>query len=59
MRFPTSDYHTMEIEDADTSKILAKAAKQRDAKRFNEFLIIDADCHHYETESLREILEYI
>jgi uncharacterized protein len=59
MRFPTSDFHTMDIEDADTSKILAKAAKQRDKKGFNDFLIIDADCHHYETESLREIVEFI
>ena len=59
MKFPVSDFHTMDIEEADTTQILAHAAKQRDEKKFNEFLIIDADCHHYETDSLREIIEFI
>ncbi len=59
MKFPTSDYHTMTVEDADTTKTLAKAAKQRDERKFNEILIIDTDCHHYENESLAEIAEFI
>ena len=59
MKFPVSDIHTMDIEEADTTKILAKAAQQRDQNQFNEFLIVDADCHHYETDSLREIVEFI
>ena len=59
MKFPNSDYHIMDVEDADTPKILAHAAKQRDAKGLNDFLIVDADCHHYETESLKEIIEFI
>src|SRR3972149_5335204 len=53
------DFNTMDIEEADTTQILAHDAKQRDEKKFNEFLIIDADCHHYETDSLREIIEFI
>ena len=59
MKFPTSDYHSMELEEADTTKILANAARQRDKKRFQDFLIFDADCHHYESESFREILDFI
>src|ERR1700722_5034911 len=59
MKFPNSDYHTMEGEDADTTTILANAAKQNKDRGFSEFLIIDSDCHHYETESLREIIEFI
>ncbi|MBI2816109.1 MAG: amidohydrolase [Acidobacteria bacterium] len=59
MNFPVSDMHTMDIEESDTTKILANAAKQRDERKFNDFLIIDADCHHYETESLKEIIDFI
>ncbi len=59
MKFPITDMHMMDIEEADTTKILANAGKQRDEKKLNDFLIIDADCHHYETDSLREIVEFI
>ena len=59
MKFPVSDIHTMDVEEADTTKILANAAKQRDENKFDKFLIIDSDCHHYETDSLREIVEFI
>jgi len=59
MKFPTSDIHTMEIEDVDTSTTLAHAARQRDEHRFDQMLIIDADCHHFENESLVEIIEFI
>src|SRR5512141_1657745 len=59
MKFPVSDMHMMDLEETDTTKILANAAKQRDERKFNDFLIIDADCHHYETESLKEIIEFI
>src|ERR1051325_1173130 len=57
--FPTSDYHTMTVEDTDTSKTLAKAARQRDDRKLNEMLIIDSDCHHFETEALAEIIEFL
>ena len=59
MRFPTSDTHTMMMEEIDTTQALAKAARQRDEKRLGDFLIVDVDLHHYENESLREIVEYI
>ena len=59
MKFPNSDYHLMDVEEADTTKILAHAAKQRDQYGFKDILIVDADCHHYETESMRDIVEFI
>jgi predicted TIM-barrel fold metal-dependent hydrolase len=59
MKFPTSDYHMMTVDDADTTRTLAKAAKQRDAKKFGDFLIVDSDCHHFEQESLDEIIEFL
>ena len=32
---------------------------QRDRRNFNDMLIIDVDAHHYETESMKEIVEFI
>jgi uncharacterized protein len=43
----------------DTTKLLANAQRQADERRYEEFLIVDVDCHHYETESYAEIIEYI
>ena len=59
MKFPISDLHTMDIEEADTTKILAHAARQRDENGYGDFLIVDSDCHHYETDSMREIVDFI
>src|SRR6266404_6642209 len=59
MKFPNSDYHLMDVEEADTTKILAHASKQRDQYGFKNILIVDSDCHHYETESMRDIVEFI
>jgi uncharacterized protein len=59
MKFPNSDYHLMDVEEADTTKILANAAKQRDQYGYKDILIVDSDCHHYETESFREIVDFI
>lgn len=58
MELPTSDFHKQSIESFDTSKLLANAAKQRDVRNYASFPIVDVDCHHYENESLREIVEY-
>ena len=60
MELPTSDrYHAMSVDSFDTDKLLTNAARQRDARKFNEFPIFDADAHHYEGESIQEIIEYI
>src|SRR3989304_390357 len=59
MKFPVSDLHTMDVEEADTTKILAHAARQRDENGYGDFLIVDSDCHHYETDSMREIVDFI
>jgi uncharacterized protein len=59
MEIPTSEVDKMSIESFDTSKLLVNAARQRDQRGFNDFPIIDIDCHHYENESMREIVEFI
>ena len=58
MDIPTSDIHKQSIESFDTSKLLTNAARQRDARKLTDFPIIDVDAHHYENESITEIVEY-
>jgi hypothetical protein len=60
MDLPTSDrYHKMSVDSFNTEKLLVNAARQRDARKFTEFPIVDADAHQYESESLTEIVEYL
>lgn len=46
------------IEEFDTTRLLANAARQARERRYRDFFIMDVDAHHYETESLPEILSY-
>lgn len=46
-------------EGLDTRELLAHAARQAEDRRYSEFLIVDVDAHHYETESWAEIAKYI
>ena len=59
MEIPTDHLHKMSIEEFDTSKLLINAARQRDQRNLQDELIIDVDCHHYENESMAEIIEFI
>jgi predicted TIM-barrel fold metal-dependent hydrolase len=43
----------------DTRQLLQHAAQQADERGFRDFLIVDVDCHHYETESFAQVAEYI
>jgi uncharacterized protein len=43
----------------DTREALRNAAIQARERRYDEFVIVDADSHHYETESWAEIVSYI
>jgi len=43
----------------DTSELLAHAARQARERGYADFLIVDADAHHYETECWAEITEFI
>ena len=46
MELPSSDkFYSMSVESMDTSKLLKNAARQRDARKFNTFPIIDCDSH--------------
>src|SRR3984957_4357956 len=43
----------------DTKRLLAHAHEQSEDKHYEDFMIIDADAHHYETGSYKEIYQYI
>src|SRR5580704_12133940 len=43
----------------DTTNHLAHAAQQAEDRRYEDFMIIDVDSHHYETGSFNDILQYI
>jgi predicted TIM-barrel fold metal-dependent hydrolase len=59
MDLPLSDFRRMEVEEFDTSKLLAHASKQAAERGYKNFPIIDVDSHHYESESIGEILDYM
>jgi predicted TIM-barrel fold metal-dependent hydrolase len=61
MELPTGNerYFRMSVEEFDTEKLMENAARQRDRRGFDDVLIIDVDAHHYETESMSEIIEFI
>ena len=43
----------------DTKRLLANAQGQAEDRRYEDFMIVDVDSHHYETGSYKEIFEYI
>jgi predicted TIM-barrel fold metal-dependent hydrolase len=59
MDLPLSNFRRMAVEEFDTTKLLAHAAKQAAERGYKNFPIVDVDSHHYELESLSEILEYM
>ncbi len=59
MDIPTSEIHKMTIAEFDTGKLLINAARQRDQRNLQDVLIVDVDCHHYENESIKDIVEFI
>ena len=47
------------LEEFDTARLLANAREQAAKRRYEDFMIIDVDAHHYENESYAEITEFI
>ncbi|MET0867486.1 MAG: hypothetical protein ABWY35_05245, partial [Pseudorhodoplanes sp.] len=59
MELPLSDYRKMAVAEFDTTKLLAHASQQAKERGYERFPIVDVDSHHYESESMLEILEYL
>src|SRR6202012_5920165 len=53
------DFRDLASEEFDTRTLLRNAADQAIARKYEDFLIVDTDSHHYETEAFKEIAEYI
>ena len=59
MDLPLTDFRRMAVEEFDTGKLLAHAAQQAHERGYKNFPIVDVDSHHYESESIGEILDYM
>src|SRR6185295_5737675 len=46
-------------EEFDTRTLLRNAVDQAVQRRYEDYFIVDVDSHHYETESFKEIAEYM
>ena len=59
MELPLSNDRRMKVDEFDSGKMLAHAARQAKQRGYEKFPIVDVDSHHYELESFNEILEYM
>jgi len=55
----TVNFRDLSVEEFDTKTLLAHANQQAIQRRYEDFLIVDVDAHHYETDSFAQIVEYI
>src|ERR1700730_13032311 len=47
------------VEELNTSQLLAHATQQAHQRKFDEMVIVDVDAHHYENESIKDILPFM
>src|SRR3954471_1235399 len=59
MEFPSSGLKPLTIEEFDTTRHLAHAARQASERGFDKMTLVDADTHHDETGSFRQMVDYI
>ena len=54
-----AEFRDLAVEEFDTRTLMRHAGEQAVKRRYDEFLIVDIDSHHYESDHFHEILEYI
>ena len=59
MNVHANNFRDLAAAEFDTTTLLAHAAEQAIERRYEDFCIVDVDCHHYETEAFNEILQYM
>jgi uncharacterized protein len=59
MDMPRNEVRKPSAEEYSTALHLAHAAEQARDRKYQDFLIVDSDSHHYENESYRQVFEYI
>ena len=59
MDMPNNEVRSLRFDEYDTTQHLKNAAKQAQQRNYQDFLIVDVDGHHYESEHYREVFQYI
>src|SRR5215471_14408130 len=59
MDMARNEVRKLVAEDHTITQHLAHASRQARERNYQDFLIVDVDAHHYESESQREVFEYI
>src|SRR3954454_23863831 len=59
MDMPRSDVRPVELDIFSTPKHLEHASEQARARNYQDFLIVDVDSHHYESQHYAEVFEYV
>ena len=59
MDMARSEVRKLAADDYTTGKHLEHAAQQARQRNYQDFLIVDVDAHHYESESYKDVFEYI
>ena len=59
MDMARSEVRKLAADDYTTGKHLEHAAQQARERNYQDFLIVDVDAHHYESESYKEVFDYI
>jgi len=59
MDVPRDDIRKLSFEEFSTTQFLDHAVVQARQRNYQDFLIVDVDSHHYESESYAEVFKYI
>ena len=59
MDVPRDDVRKLSFEEFSTTQFLDHAVVQARQRNYQDFLIVDVDSHHYESESYAEVFKYI
>ena len=59
MDMARSEVRKLAAEDYSTAQHLEHASRQARERNYQDFLIVDVDAHHYESESYNEVFTYI
>src|SRR5512144_2655454 len=54
-----SEVRKLAAEDYSTAQHLEHASQQARERNYQDFLIVDVDAHHYESESYKDVFEFI
>ena len=59
MDMARNEVRKLAADDYTTTQHLEHASQQARERNYQDFLIVDVDSHHYESESYKEVFQYI